>query len=333
MAREVVVYIHGVTPKGQYSHQWQYAALHEALRKRIGEGFPEDFCGVEWGWAAPDSPARSHQLLDAAETRLGARAISAVGDASDFTLNPLRIAVNKFRGLMIYGLSDMFYYVSEDGKSAVRYAAAAAIVKYLKPMLADPQAQISLTLLGHSAGSIVAYDLLFYLFYKERKIQSFIDASKVKAPASDAGTPADMNAPVKLETLGDLQRLKAMAQLGQLRVRRLFTFGSPITPLAFRSDAVLSILARPDDGPKPNRLTAENYGLTINPESFGALHGPRWVNFWDKDDPIAWPVEPLMLQTPDVVKDAYVDVSDDITNAHGEYWGNEDFQKMVAEAW
>jgi len=34
-----------------------------------------------------------------------------------------------------------------------------------------------------------------------------------------------------------------------------------------------------------------------------------------------------------VVKDAYVDVSDDITNAHGEYWENEDFQKMVAEAW
>src|SRR5258706_15803737 len=29
MAREVVVYIHGVTPKGQYSHQGQYAALHE----------------------------------------------------------------------------------------------------------------------------------------------------------------------------------------------------------------------------------------------------------------------------------------------------------------
>ena len=72
MAREVVVYIHGVTPKGQYSHQWQYAALHEALRKRIGEGFPDDFCGVEWGWATPDTPARSHQLLDAAETRQAA---------------------------------------------------------------------------------------------------------------------------------------------------------------------------------------------------------------------------------------------------------------------
>jgi hypothetical protein len=96
---------------------------------------------------------------------------------------------------------------------------------------------------------------------------------------------------------------------------------------------VLSILARPNGGSKPNRLTAEHYGLTTNPEAFGPLRGPRWVNFWDKDDPIAWPVEPLMLQTPDVVKDMYVDVSDDITNAHGEYWKNENFQKLVAEAW
>src|SRR5882672_10982516 len=200
-------------------------------------------------------------------------------------------------------------------------------------MLADPQAQISLTLLGHSAGSVVAYDLLFYLFYTERKIQNFIDVKKVKAPPSDAGTPADLTAPAKIDTLGDLQRLKAMAQLGQLRVRRLFTFGSPITPLAFRSDAVLSILARPEGGTKPNRLTAEHYGLTANPETFETLHGPRWVNFWDKDDPIAWPVEPLMLQTPDVVKDMYVGVSDDITNGHGEYWKDEEFQKLVAEAW
>jgi hypothetical protein len=227
----------------------------------------------------------------------------------------------------------MFYYVCEDGKSAVRFAAAAAIVKYLKPMLDDPQAQISLTLVGHSAGSVVAYDLLFYLFYTERKIQNFIDAKKVKAPPSDAGTPADLTAPAKIDTLGDLQRLKAMAQLGSLRVRRLITFGSPITPLAFRSDAVLSILARPDGAVKTNKLTAANYGLMAKPETFPPLEGPRWVNFWDKDDPIAWPVEPLMLESPDVVRDMYVDVSDDITNAHGEYWGNEKFQKMVAEAW
>src|SRR5215207_5908324 len=126
MVKEVVVYIHGVTPRGQYSHQWQYVALHEALRKRIGDDFPKDFCGVEWGWAAPGSPARSHQLLAGAQERVGARAIMAVGDAGDFTLNPLRIAVNKFRGLMMYGLADMFYYVSEDGKSAVRYAVAQA---------------------------------------------------------------------------------------------------------------------------------------------------------------------------------------------------------------
>src|SRR5258705_13126725 len=104
--------------------------------------------------------------------------------------------------------------------------------------MADPQAQISLTLIGHSAGSVVAYDLLFYLFYKDRKVQSFIDASKVKAPAPDAAT-AETNVQAKLETLGDLQRLKAMAQLGQLRVRRMFRVWGPGQPPALLSDAGL----------------------------------------------------------------------------------------------
>jgi hypothetical protein len=57
------------------------------------------------------------------------------------------------------------------------------------------------------------------------------------------------------------------------------------------------------------------------------------MNLWDKDDPIAWPVQPLMLESPDVVKDIYVDVSDDVTNAHSAYWENEDFQDAVASQW
>src|SRR5258706_11183137 len=70
MAREVVVYIHCVTPKGQYSHQWQYAALHEALRKRIGEGFPEVFCGVVSGVGAPDTSAREPPVLYSGANRV-----------------------------------------------------------------------------------------------------------------------------------------------------------------------------------------------------------------------------------------------------------------------
>jgi hypothetical protein len=40
-----------------------------------------------------------------------------------------------------------------------------------------------------------------------------------------------------------------------------------------------------------------------------------------------------MLETPDVVRDQYIDVSDDITSAHNEYWECEKFQDKVAKAW
>ena len=70
----------------------------------------------------------SHQLLADAERTLGERAIEAVSKASDFTINPLRMAVNEFRPLMINNFSDMFYYVSTQGKAAVRLATARQIV-------------------------------------------------------------------------------------------------------------------------------------------------------------------------------------------------------------
>ena len=52
-------------------------------------------------------------------------------------------------------------------------------------------------------------------------------------------------------------------------MRRLFTFGSPITPLALRSDPVVETLARED--PLTNRLDPKDYGLTTNPAGFEPL--------------------------------------------------------------
>jgi hypothetical protein len=56
---------------------------------------------------------------------------------------------------------------------------------------------------------------------------------------------------------------------------------------------------------------------------------------WDKDDPIAWPVQPLMKQEPDeqIVEDVYTDVSDATKSAHDAYWTSEKVHKVVAEKW
>jgi hypothetical protein len=110
-----------------------------------------------------------------------------------------------------------------------------------------------------------------------------------------------------------------------LRLRRLITFGSPISFLAFRSDALVEILARDD------RLRPEDYGLKSELTGEPPLPGPRWINLWDRDDPIAWPVSPLMES--ELVEDVYVDVSNSVTSAHTAYWKSRKVHKEIARRW
>ena len=337
MVHEVMVYVHGVTPRGQRSHAGEYRTLHKGLM-RHNPTVPQSFCGVEWGWDPTGGQGRGHQLLDKAQEELGGRAMYAVRDEGDFTLNPLRVAVDKFRGLMMFGFADMFYYVSQDGKTAVRYALARTVTEHLHGLGINLDAggdAVSLTLLGHSAGSVAAFDFLFALFYAPRSVEEFIPPAQVESGPSQGGPAATTAAaPEVAGTLNDLKRLKAMAQAGSLRVRRLFTFGSPITMTAFRANSLLAILARDEDGSRSNRVDGGHYGLTRNDPAFGpALPGPRWVNLWDKDDPIAWPVEPLMKQAGAEVKDVYVDVSDSVTKVHAAYWTSDRFHREVARRW
>lgn len=127
------------------------------------------------------------------------------------------------------------------------------------------------------------------------------------------------------QTEQELQKLRRLVDKDQLRVRRLFTFGSPISMQGYRSDAVVEQFA------ERRRLDPMDYGLTQNPADFGALHMPRWINVWDKDDPISCPVEPLMEHP--AVRDAYVDVSAWVRAPHESYWDHEEVHRVFAEAW
>ncbi len=312
---EIVFYVHGVSsdPRGRF-HTEEYSALHDGVAS-LSPNWPSRFGGAEWGWNHSGGTPRSHELLTDAQRLLGSRAVPVVEQQRDFTLNLARLAVNGFRELFIYGFGDMFYYVSQDGKAAVRLAVARQIVSYLKKVRRNVQTRpISLTLIGHSAGSVVAFDFLFYLFFTNPgNRHRYID------PARPGATSAT----------NELKKLRSMAQGDRLRIRRLITFGSPITPLACRSDSVLQLLA------DNRQLDPAHYGLDRNPPGFDRLTGPRWINLWDKDDAIAWPVEPLMQSTrrSQLVEDIYVDVSDSTLAAHDAYWRSSRVYKVIAKHW
>ena len=74
----------------------------------------------------------------------------------------------------------------------------------------------------------------------------------------------------------------------------------------------------------------------LKPEDIGVfdysdLKNPRWLNFWDKDDIIAYPLEFLYDNRKAVIEDYCIDVSDSIRKAHGEYWTSKKMAKAIAE--
>jgi hypothetical protein len=311
--REIIIFVHGVSSDqlGR-RHDAEYDALYEGVTAASSASSAwrtAEVCRIEWGWNYDAlSEPKGQQLLTLAQTTLGERLLQIINEAYDPTINPGRFVVNAFRPLLVYGFSDMFYYVSSDGKAAVRGALAEQIVRFVEGGQGDPREPVSLTIVGHSAGSVIAFDFCFYLFAEE-------DRRFVKDPVTGLYNE-------------QIKQLRTLALEGRLRIRRLVTIGSPIAMLCCRNDAVVELLA------EGGRVNPAWYGLTQHPAAFGAkLRGPRWLNIWDKDDPIAFPVEPLMESHVGAVADVYINVSSNIAEAHNLYWDHPDVHQYLAQHW
>lgn len=314
--KEIVIYIHGVSTDGK-KHDKEYNKLHKGIGKEKNirnnqKKWPANTIGIEWGWNFRNKTnPTSHELLTKAQKSLGERTITQINDeigaAENAFLSWIGRLLPPIRKLIIYGFSDMFYYVSEDGKKAVLNTVANQILnnQTVKSLLSiKPEKKrplISLTILAHSAGSAVAFDLLFYLF------------SQSKPKFSDQS----------------LRKLRILAQNKKLRIRRLITFGSPITPLACRNDTILKTLA------EGKKLNPSEYGLDKNFGEKGAeLKDPRWINIWYKDDVLAWPVEPLIGNKRKIVKDFPLDNDqNDFFKVHDYYWEHQRVHDCIYRAW
>lgn len=300
----VVFYIHGVTPnRDPAPHKNIYSRLHHGVRD-LNPDWPEAYEGAEWGWNPGEETSHDQELLSQAQHQLGNRVLPAVSEARDFSLNPGRLALNQLREINFFGFSDMFYYTSGTGKEAVRAAICRQLLAFITSRQRSPSDPVSLTLVGHSAGCVIGFDLLFHLFHPEVPPYTghcFVDRTS------------------KEESL----KLRAMARDGALTLRRFITLGNPLTAMAFRHDRVVEAVAAGE------KLNPEHYGLVPD----ATLSGPRWMNIWDRDDPLAWPVEPLMDTESGAVRDVYVNVSDWITKAHNAYWTSKATHKAIAERW
>jgi hypothetical protein len=251
---------------------------------------------VEWGWEA--SLGKDKRLAEA--ERLVASQVSASSERRrGLTLNPLRRFTDGARDAFLYGFADMFYYISEDGGEAVRdnvFRHLEREIQAAKKARGRDGANVSLTFITHSAGTVIAHDFLYRLF----------------------GWGAQ---PVFGLTLNRVRRL---VRRKRLRVRRFYTMGSPIAPFIFRSEALVEkILAR-------ERLNAAVIGLGADAE----LANPRWVNFWAREDLVAYPVGFFYEDAENgeaVVVDRCVALGEAFPAVHGAYWRSAEIAGIIGE--
>ncbi len=299
---EIPVLIHGITPElNPRGSKTEYDLLIQNVNARLVRRGKRPFSSrriyVEWGWQSGQSRQNDRYLAELERKTLAGvqRVLSGV---NDFTLNPARLAYKPLRELFQLGLQDLFYYLSADGETALRRHVFEFVAKQIRELTRSPKAHLSLTLFGHSAGSVVAHDLLFHLF--------------------------GMKDPKKKEEsqiAEDLNPVRGLIKEGRLRIRRLYTFGSPLLILSLRSETMIDKLRN------DVLLQPSNLGLLAS----DGLPNPRWVNFWDQDDVISAPLSFLYANEDQVVEDHYVNMGSFFPTAHTSYWASDAMADHIAE--
>lgn len=297
---EIPVFIHGITPEAdpdEPSHEDQYGALYQninqALESRGKEPFKQPYIGVEWGWDSGQSEEEDRKLARA-EQIAGGITMEELNDQRDWPYNPLRLLYNPFRRAFLYGFADMFYYVSHDGEHAVRNHVFTHLCDKVEQRFHELDQAFSLTFIAHSAGTVIAHDLLYHLFREQ------------DSPVAD-----------------EVNLIRKRVSEGDVRVRQFYTMGSPITPLMFRSDSLMDKVCDAE------QIDPASLGLKPSDE----VSDPRWVNFWDKDDIISYPVSSFYGSNGDnaIVEDRYVDLGYLFPRVHTRYWESEKLAQRIAE--
>ena len=297
---EVPVFIHGITSEREpASHTSSYFAflrlVNEALAARGKKVLDAQPIMVEWGWEA--SLGKDKYLAEA-ERLVAREALTLTAKSRGLRLNPLRRFTDGAREAFLYGFADMFYYISKEGGRAVRdnvFAHLTGEIRDLKRSGDGGSPRISLTFIAHSAGAVIAHDFLYRLF----------------------GWGAQ---PLFGLTFNKTRRL---ARRKRLRVRRFYTLGAPVAPFIFRSEALIEKILRRE------RMNAAVVGLNADE----GLGNPRWVNFWDDDDLVAYPVAFLYEKVDGerVVVDRCVDLRANFPAVHSAYWRSPEIADYVGE--
>jgi hypothetical protein len=300
--KDVIIYMHGITPMqepqihtGDYN---RFEALLKTELSRRGKSYPGHRIDLEWGFTAPGLTT-GDRMLAGTERMLLQNIEAVMGRYLDPTLFPLRLVHHAIRKSFVLGVTDMFYYVSEDGKADIRQNIFGTILNCLPPLGAGES--YAFTIVAHSAGAAIMHDLLFIIFGGSSK--SYL-----------TGTDIDK-----------LHNLQEYARSGQVFIKAFITLGAPITPLIVRSRKMLEKIY--GEGRLDGKLDLESIGIRVDATGRRSC----WLNFWDKDDVIGFPIAFLYDDPDGLLEDHYLDIGDVFPLVHVAYWGSQRVAQIVSE--
>jgi hypothetical protein len=294
---EIPIFIHGMNPsKYPGTGIEEYRELLRRVAGAMGEkenGFSKRAIFITWGIPTKQSNAKDQYLAEV-ERKIETRVKASMKGAYD---GPLGL-YGYVRDMLFFGISDVSYYLSADGESALRDHVFNYVGQALWKMDKGAKRRYSLTFFGHSAGSVISHDLLFHLF----------------------GTK-DYTRKDEGDVFDEMERLRGMIAEGRLRVRHLYTFGSPISPLILRSNSLIEKFR------KDKLLQPEDIGLRAEP----GLKNPRWINFWTRHDVASYPVAFLYSNQSGVIRDVEISSKISPLSAHLGYWQSDEMANHIAE--
>jgi len=323
MGRHWLVYLHGIAPSPgpeEASCTRIIQAFHDALTRRLHRSGPRGRAVAErlapivihWGHVTahrgtPDTALSTAEAFLSAMTdadRRRQRVDRGAIPAATWLIR--RRLARPLRQMLVEGLGDLVYYTAPEGERAIRttlYRQLFNAWPFRQDTLsAEP---MTLSVVAHSAGAVLAFDLLYELFCPTTRRQG----RRAPAIAHDDrrwGRIAKR-----------LRSARERVRRGTLTLQTVATLGSFLPIFFLRRQHLVDRLAG------RRRLTADIIGLRGQ---------GRWVNVWDYDDLVAFPIAGLFRDPEHRIQDLQVDTGDWMASAHAGYWRHPEVLDAVAGA-
>ena len=291
MSKHYLVFIHGIgednfyqSPSEQNEQLWHLLIQNSGMSQ---EQFASKFSRIDTNWHRPPLQTAAQTIHEAAFPGL-----------KNQCLNPLTL----LRNFMTFFLGDVTAYASSQ-VNFIRRTVWSQMWQKLETPLKNENATYSIV--GHSLGSVIGFDYLFYLF-KDNEV--FLPDR----------LPEQTNLPQIHITSEEKTLLKQ-------QFHHFFSLGSPIS-LFMLSQGDLWDLENPQ----------QQFSQIYNPVRCDDGKNRVWYNFWDEKDIIAYPVANLFKKNSNnrtcILEDISVETEFLNFDPHSSYFRNSALAKYIMNA-